>query len=185
MITDHHKNDMRRLIEAMNGEAKLSGAPSPSSDKVMASILNNFRAATADDAPTHSRSELATALVTEATTNGVRIGSWEIDVQSGDVGKYYQIIHTITREPIASDLRLYDAARAIASALNEGKTFTSPEIRKIIAAESEYSKHLMDAVQHAKVMKNPTSESRRMIAESRYNESRHNALKAKNKISKM
>lgn len=202
-ITQKHVQDMARLVAAMNAAsednfvteaAEYSASPDTNNipvssvvtDTKMGDILAAFNRVTEGIIETaDTQTELAKALVTETTDRGVKIGSWEIEVYSADVGKAYNVIHTMTGEPIVSDLRLYEAAHALVDMLNDGKTFASESVRSLLNFEREYTKYLMDAVQHANLAKNSENASRKMIAEHRYSESKRQALMAKNSIKNM
>lgn len=205
-IGPEHVNDMAKLIAAMNaGEdaparvtptilaeestghpfAQSTRAPAPVTPDIeaMGRIMSAFAAATDDVvASAESYPELKKALVTEATETGVRIGSWEIS--SRDVagyGKCYDVNHAITQEPIATDLRLYEAALALVNAFNEGDTITSMRIKTILNVEDEYSRALTDAVQFASRMK-VTEGASHAVAEARYSRARERALTAKKSL---
>lgn len=192
---------MGKLIAAMNaatgdgpaqahsGSAEALNGPQASvkkGDAVLTSIMENFRAAT--DSLIESgedNRDFQMDLTTNPTPTGVQIGSWEIAVRSEEgFGKYYDITHKITKEPIASDLRLYEAAYGIVKALNEGETFTSARVKAVLELERDYSRALSDAVSFASRMK-ITEGAQHDIAEARYGEARRQALTAKNSIEKL
>jgi len=135
-ITPQHVNDMAKLIAAMNaGENPSAQTPARTSvgtpDKeAMSKILEGFRRATDDMVHVgEHNTELKAALLTETTAHGVTVGSWGIAIREVDgLGKFYDVNHALTNQPIASDLRLYEAAHALVKALNEGETITSSPI---------------------------------------------------------
>lgn len=180
---------MGRFLSALNNatdeSAPISKATGKSEDSGLNQILEAFRSAT-DETIDHGKTnrDFNLAVHTEATPQGVRMGSWEISVRDEDFGKYYDICHSITKEPIASDLRLYDAAFGIVKALNEGQTFTCPTIKAIIDLEANYSRALSDAVNFSSRMK-VTEGMKHDVAEARYGEARRQALTAKNAIRKL
>jgi hypothetical protein len=207
---DHkHVQDMAKLMAAMaaaeEAPARTSvasslplaesnvpvrqAAPMTSDIAAMAKIMEAFSTATDDMVATSSTyPELKKALVTEATETGARVGSWEIVGRAVDgMGKFYNVSHAVTNEPIASDLRLYEAALALVNAFNEGDTITSMRVKTILNAEEEYSRALTDAVHFAGRVK-VTEGSTRSVAEDRYAQAKHRALSAKktlNGISKL
>jgi hypothetical protein len=199
-VTPEQANAMGKLIAAMNAAEDASvpararaaapvmesnapirqAAPIDSNIAAMASIMAAFSTA-ADEVVASEKKypELKRALVTEATATGSRVGSWEIDSRSIDgAGKFYNVTHAVTGEPIASDLRLYEAAFALVSALNEGDTITSMRVKTILNVEDEYSRALTDAVHFAGRAK-MTEGHTQLIAEDRYSQAKERALRAK------
>lgn len=163
-----------------------SAAPVTADSAAMAKIMEAF-SAVADgivaDADTGHYPELTKALVTEATATGARVGSWEIEGHKVDgMGKFYDVRHVTTGEPIATDLRLYEAALGLVNALNEGETITSSRVKGIISIEEEYSRNLADAVGYASRMK-VTEGHTHDVAEARYSEAKRRALTAKKQLS--
>ena len=206
---DHsHVQDMAKLIAAMNaGEeapARATRAPTPIAESnapvrsaapmtadiaAMAKIMDAFSSATNEVVASQDHyPELKRALVTEATETGSRVGSWEIAGRTVEgMGKFYDVTHAVTSEPIARDLRLYEAALALVNALNEGDTITSMRVKTILNVEDEYSRALTDAVHFAGRAK-VTEGHTRSIAEDRYGQAKERALRAKkslNGISKL
>lgn len=195
-VSREQADAMGALISAMNaatgdGEVGSKATPSVQSpaskgDACLSSIMEGFRNAT-DDALEggNGNTDFAEALETEVTETGVRVGSWKIDVHKDEgFGKFYNISHTITNEPIASDLRLYEAAYGIVKALNEGETFTSGRVKAIVDLERDYARALADAVNFSSRMK-ITEGMKHDVAEARYSEARRQALAAKNAIKKL
>lgn len=204
-VTPSQVNEMAKLIAAMNAATEGPSAPAPRShihetarpDTVirtaapltpdtaaMAKIMDAFSSATNDMVATADTfPELKKALVTEATATGSRVGSWEIDGRSIEgLGKFYNVTHRSTQEPIASDLRLYEAALALVNALNEGATITSSKVKSILNFEEEYARNLTDAVGYASRMKVTEGQSYD-VAEARYSEAKRRALSAKKSLS--
>ncbi len=205
-IGPEHVNDMAKLIAAMNAGEDSPARPAPSiiveesagnpfasatrapapvtpDTEAMGRIMSAFAAATDDVvASAENYPELKKALVTEATETGARIGSWEISSREvAGYGKCYDVNHAITHEPIARDLRLYEAALALVNAFNEGDTITSMRVKTILNVEDEYSRALTDAVQFASRMK-VTEGSSHEVAEARYSRARERALMAKKSL---
>lgn len=187
-------SDMKKLIMAMNGDATLqednpqymepsisiAENASPSDfNKILETfanpdIVNNVASST--------NRELREAMVTAKTDNGVRVGSWEITVQDTNGLKSYTVSNVHTREPIASELTLYDAAKGIASSLNEGMTINTPHIRKILNAEGAYARARQSAADYRQTMlisESKGNKQRKAIAEDRYNEALRKAKEAR------
>lgn len=185
-VSREQADAMGKLMRALDGVSE-SGS-TPKKDSSLNQILEAFKSATdeaIDDAATSSNRDVQLAISTQPTDKGVRVGSWEIAVRVEEgFGKRYDICHTITKEPIASDLRLYDAAYGIVKALNEGETFTSSKIKTIIDLENDYARALSDAVNFASRMK-ITEGMKHDVAEARYGEARRQALSAKTAIQKL
>ncbi len=187
-ITPAHVNDMAKLIAAMNagsGEGPEVTTPvlassAPVRDSAMANIMESFRRATEEIVETQTNyPELKDALVTEATETGARVGSWEISKREvPGMGKFYDVTHVLTREAIATDLRLYEAALALVEAFRDGETITSSQVKTILILEGDYARALSDAVGFAARIK-ITEGYGRILAESRYSESKRKALVAK------
>lgn len=189
-------SDMKKLIMAMNGEAPLTEIKAPDSasiaetsiaenaspsdfNKVLEAFSNTDVIAAGSSS---TNKEIREAMVTSKTDNGVRVGSWEITIQENNGLKSYTVLNIHTGEPIASDLTLYDAAKGIASSLNEGMTINTPHIRRILNAEGAYSRARQSAANYRQTM--IVSESRgnikkKAIAEDRYNEALRKAKEAR------
>lgn len=197
-------NDMQRLIMAMNEGVSLDepqvvapvaqpsisqhvermgGVHADPAVNAMQNILDMFKT---DGAPVNR--ELAEAMVTETTDNGVRVGSWEIAISEANGLKFYSVSNVHTGEPIASDLTLYDAAKGIASALNEGLTINTPTVRKLLNAEGAYSRARQNAAEHRQSMmvaENRGDSQKRAICEDRFNEALTRAKEARATLSKL
>ena len=203
-------NDMMSLIRAMNEGVSLDDLPPPPAPTLpqqvetykgshvdpavnaMQHILDMFKT---DGDPAASMAEraltdrvLAEAMVTDTTENGVRVGSWEIGITETNGLKSYSVSNIHTGEPIASDLTLYDAAKGIASALNEGQTINTPTIRRLLNAEGAYSRARQNAAEFRQSM--TIAESRgdkrkHAVAEDRFQEALARAKEARATISKL
>ena len=127
-------------------------------------------------------------MVTETTPNGVRVGSWEIEISESNGLKFYSVSNIHTGEPIASDLTLYDAAKGIASALNEGMTINTPTVRKLLNAEGAYSRARQNAAefrQSMQIAENRGDRQKRAIAEDRFNEALARAKEARATLTRL
>lgn len=125
------------------------------------------------------------ALNTELTEDGVKVGSWKIQVHEHTGNKTFDILHVNTLEPIATDLTLYETALAITTCLNKKMTINSPRIKEILALEEKYA----DARYEAALFKRKASrlvESKNLndaqIAQARYQEYKSTAIYYRNKI---
>jgi hypothetical protein len=166
------KADMKRILETFYGQ----GSPSD----------NLKQRATVDR-------ELREALITEATTNGTKMGSWEIVTQQDDNGlKSFDIVNVHTNEAIATDLSLYDAAFGIVRTLNEGGAINSPKVRDILVTEAEYARMRQNAAnfrdrvkQYSKNVLNEGVENKLELAKSRYSDALSRAKMARSRIEKL
>ena len=179
-VNDAERNAMARLLEIMNGNTA-SVQPvkesygSPSSDLVelpgagnvtqrdiqaMAAVLEKFNSAvtqTQSQLMTESvtDSRVAEALVTEKQTTSIRIGHYKIAVRMDEsrvAGKqYYDVIHGVTGEKLASELSLYEAAHGLVRLLNAGKYVNSQQVRDLLEAEASYTGHRIDAIHFHKM----------------------------------
>lgn len=203
-------NDMQRLIMAMNEGVSLDDTPVVPQKTItqavdtyagshvdpavnaMQNILNMFKS---NENPVSSMAErsltdrqLAEAMVTETTADGVRVGSWEIRIDEENGLKSYTVSNIHTNEPIASDLTLYDAAKGIASALNEGMTINTPTVRKLLNAEGAYSRARQSAAEFRQTMSLAESrgdDTKRAIAEDRFNEALTRAKEARTLLARL
>lgn len=196
-VSREESEAMGRVLAAMNnaingsatahsGSASAAFENSKKADSALNNIMENFRAATENLLETGVENhDFKMDIETDTTSNGVRIGSWEIAVrEESGFGKYYDIAHTMTKEPIAADLRLYEAAHAIVRCLNEGETFTSARVKHILDLEQDYARALSDAVSFSSRMK-ITEGAQYDIAEARYGEAKRKAMTAKKSIEKL
>lgn len=130
-------------------------------------------------------SRFTTALVTDKTANGVKVGSWEIKVSNDCENKTYDICNVKTDEPLARDLTLYESAVAICKLLNKQVSINSRQIREVLSLEDDYSKARTEAAlfkRKARRMNESQNHFEANVAEDRYNESRTLALKFREKL---
>lgn len=153
--------------------------------KAMGDILRRFRSATDNVRENAMENEaLFEALQTEATPKGIRVAEWEVHVTDHPqgLGKYYDVIRDDI--VIASDLRLYDAAKRLMEELNNGQSITHPTVRKLLALEAKYSSKLDEAIMYAKKAKNAKGREAD-IARARLDEAKLAATQARNGILKL
>lgn len=82
--------------------------------------------------------EVRHAAVTEATETGARVGSWEIVVNEG-ARRSYDVVHATTRDVLAKDLYLYEAALGLVKKLNEGVAINDERIASLLRLEENYA----------------------------------------------
>lgn len=130
----------------------------------------------------------ASALVTEKTQTGVKVGSWEIKVYEDAGNKTYDICHIHTDEPIARDLTLYESALTISKLLNSHVSINSHQIRDVLSLEESYSAARNEAAlfkRKARRMNESNNLFEAHVADDRYQESRRLAIKFRDKIISM
>ena len=166
---DPNVSEMKRILEAFNGNQQ-----NPTKRLTDRAVIDR---------------ELREALVTEETSDGVRIGNWKIHVKESDTGlKFFDVTNKTTNEAIAIDLTLYDAAHGIAKALNEGEGINSRRIRAILQAESDYSHYRQDAATFKRkigIAERAGNEQKSAIMEDRFSDSLYKAKLAREKVVKL
>jgi len=191
-------NMMANLMKVMNGETvKLqeetssepnSQAPIDLSPGVkradvdaMAKIMKGFSEATTSVAHKVKKT------ITESTKTekGVKVGAFSVEKNTDD---RYDILDTRSDSVLFESIKLYETVCCIANHLNEGKTINSPEIMEIIKINELFDRHYSNAVQHKhsyQVAKRAVNEGRMDIAQARFSQSKHEAGKAKRKITNL
>ena len=191
-------NMMANLMKVMNGETvKLqeetssepnSQAPIDLSPGVkradvdaMAKIMKGFSEATTSVAHKVKKT------ITESTKTekGVKVGAFSVEKNADD---RYDILDTRSDSILFEGIKLYETVCCIANHLNEGKTINSPEIMEIIKINELFDRHYSNAVQHKhsyQVAKRAVNEGRMDIAQARFSQSKHEAGKAKRKITNL
>lgn len=189
---------MANLMKVMNGETvKLqeetssepnSQAPIDLSPGVkradvdaMAKIMKGFSEATTSVAHKVKKT------ITESTKTekGVKVGAFSVEKNADD---RYDILDTRSDSVLFESIKLYETVCCIANHLNEGKTINSPEIMEIIKINELFDRHYSNAVQHKhsyQVAKRAVNEGRMDIAQARFSQSKHEAGKAKRKITNL
>ena len=191
-------NMIANLMKVMNGETvKLqeetssepnSQAPIDLSPGVkradvdaMAKIMKGFSEATTSVAHKVKKT------ITESTKTekGVKVGAFSVEKNADD---RYDILDTRSDSVLFESIKLYETVCCIANHLNEGKTINSPEIMEIIKINELFDRHYSNAVQHKhsyQVAKRAVNEGRMDIAQARFSQSKHEAGKAKRKITNL
>ena len=189
---------MANLMKVMNGETvKLqeetssepnSQAPIDLSPGVkradvdaMAKIMKGFSEATTSVAHKVKKT------ITESTKTekGVKVGAFSVEKNTDD---RYDILDTRSDSVLFESIKLYETVCCIANHLNEGKTINSQEIMEIIKINELFDRHYSNAVQHKhsyQVAKRAVNEGRMDIAQARFSQSKHEAGKAKRKITNL
>jgi hypothetical protein len=129
--------------------------------------------------------EFHTALVTERTKDGVKVGSWEIKVYEDQGNKTYDIVNVKTNEPIARDLTLYESALAITKMLNKNMGINHRHVMEVLTLEDQYARARQEAAlfkRKARRMNESQNRFEACVADDRYQESRALALKHKAQI---
>jgi len=189
-------DSMARLIAIMNGQApepiagqreKTVQSGIDPNVSVMKDILSKFTAGvervtsnlvneSIDDGA------LREAMALERTNEGAVIGMWRIIAKTDSGRKLYDVVRLDENIPIAADLTIYEAARGLAHALNDGVPITSREMRDLLKIEEEYANAVHDAI-HAKGLlrkeKSKLTESRRAILDDKYGQALRRAQNAR------
>jgi hypothetical protein len=125
---------------------------------------------------------LRESLITTKTARGAKIGNWEIVVKENRKNKTYDVIHTETSETIAVDLRLYEAARGLARALNDGKHINSKPVFEMLRLEQEYNNAVNDMVLYRHHLKKNPNSSRSGLYETKFEEAKYKAVYVREKL---
>lgn len=196
-------DDMTRLMSILNEKSNLDDAPlteeviaegievvvAPASHvdpnvDAMKAILERFQS-TASSIFESEDPDVREALQTEQTATGARIGSWEIVVHDGDDHRQYDVVHSATREPIAKNLYVYEAAYGLAKRLNEGVTINDKRVRALLRLEEDFAKHRDDAAhfrKRTKSLREKGEDVRAAISEDRYDDAQRRAIDAHERI---
>ena len=125
--------------------------------------------------------------ITESTKTdkGVSVGAFSVEKNAEN---RYDILDTRSDSILFEDIQLYETVCCIANHLNEGKTINSSEIMEIIRINELFERHYNSAVQHKhsyQVAKRAVNEGRMDIAQARFSQSKHEAGRAKRKITNL
>jgi hypothetical protein len=162
----------------------------------MKQILSRFYSAGNDAVnqlveESHYSTEANDALNSKKTQNGVVIGQYEIRQRlsegSGNTS-FYDVVYSNSKQNIASDLILYEAALLLTRYLNKGEMINGTNIKKVLQLEETYYTQRADAIRFKKKAKQ-CYESRNneqgSIFEGRFHRARENALVAKEEVAKL
>jgi hypothetical protein len=170
-ITDSAQQDMKRLMMAL---AEDTPTFSQNVDRVGDHLIEDAR----------SMPELSRALSTERTSNGVRVGGWQIVVE-GATSKKYHVVSVHSGQQIAKDLYLYEAAEALVNYMNNGTMINNMKVQNILRLEMEYAKHVEDAIQYKHACSRAIDrgdDDKLEISKVRFNEAKIKAVAAKRKL---
>ena len=188
---------MSNLMKVMNGktptkltETSEQGGTSPvdvtpgvkrSDIDAMSKIIKGFSEATT------SVAHKVKNTITESTKTdkGVSVGAFSVEKNAEN---RYDILDTRSDYILFQDIQLYETVCCIANHLNEGKTINSSEIMEIIRINELFERHYSSAVQHKhsyQVAKRAVNEGRMDIAQARFSQSKHEAGRAKRKITNL
>lgn len=176
-IDENNSNDadMVRFVSIIDD---LYGSPKEAAKKLMEASIDN--------------TEIAEAIDTRVTDNGVQIGKWQIRVRTdeskGKPKKYFDVRHSVSKQVVAKNLYLYEAALALVRYLNKGLPINSSEIVSLLSLERNYHAHRVDALTHKigriKAEKRGDSD-KAFVLENRYGVSVAKARKLEEQIKKI
>jgi hypothetical protein len=170
-IIDSAQQDMKRLMMAMSSDALNDG---------ISQVSQHLR----EDA--RAMPELSRAMDTQRTSNGVRVGGWQIVVEGEKTsGKKYHVVSVHSGQQIAKDLYLYEAAEALVNYLNNGTMINNMKVQSILRLEMEYAKHVEDAIQYKHACSRAIDrgdDDKLEISKVRFNEAKTKAVAAKRKL---
>jgi hypothetical protein len=208
IVDPHAKDEMARILRAMTEiqhsdddgaeddgfvsydptltEGYVAPARATSSPEIdaMRQILERFHAAETATPVINESAEYREALAIAPTPTGTKIGAWEIIKEAGSPNTY-DVVHSLSRAPIASNLYLYDAALGLVRHLNEGVSITDHRIKDLLTLEENYARNRDDAVsykQRAKKHRENDDVKRAAIAEDRFDEATRQAIDARDRI---
>jgi len=189
-------NEMHRLLAIMNGDTdsdsprKFDSSNSVDSDvQAMKTILERF-SRSADtliseidsDNPVQDR-PLREAMLMEPTDDGVVVGLWEIKTKTDSGRKLYDVVKVDENTPIASDLTIYEAARGLVQALNDGLPINSVFVRDLLQNEADHANAVHDAIHAKYALKNHRlTESKRELLEDKYSAAFRRASHARHRV---
>ena len=188
---------MANLMKVMNGqtptkltETSEQGGTSPvdvtpgvkrADVDAMSKIIKGFNEATTNVAHKVKK----TISESTKTDKGVSVGAFSVEKNAEN---RYDILDTRSDYILFQDIQLYETVCCIANHLNEGKTINSSEIMEIIRINDLFERHYSSAVQHKhsyQVAKRAVNEGRMDIAQARFSQSKHEAGRAKRKITNL
>ena len=186
-------SESRTNLNPQSPTVELAGPGQVTSADVsaMASVLtrlNNISNHVVDNMMTESAEyrDTAEALVTERTSDGVKVGRYEIIIRDDAMrlaGKqFYSIHNSLTRDTIADDISLYETALAVIRLLNSGKFVNDIEVRTLFEHDDAYTSHRVDAITYKRRLKQTTDKIKKQLYESRLQASMDRCMTAKRAI---
>ncbi len=184
-VAEHSSYDHAPVIEESQELGTISDAQSD-----MKEILRRFQQGASMSVARLTENEdtdrdFQTALVTERTKDGVKMGSWEIKVYEDQGNKSYDIINVTTSEPIARDLTLYESALAITKMLNKNMGINHRQVMEVLTLEDNYARARTEAAlfkRKTRRMNEAQNQFEACVADDRYQENRALALKYRSQI---
>jgi hypothetical protein len=173
-LTETTKQDESSSIDVTPGVKR-------SDIDAMSKIIKGFNEATTSVAHKVKK----TISESTKTEKGVKVGAFSVEKNKED---RYDILDSRSDSILFQDIQLYETVCCIANHLNEGKTINSIEIMKIIRINELFERHYSSAVQHKhsyQVAKRAVNEGRMDIAQARFSQSKHEAGRAKRKITNL
>ena len=193
-----------------SGEIVLSKAPTSKDVDDMARIMKNFSETTGTksfrnyhdvggqmDTVIHeiaNKAEnnltLQEALMTEKTSQGVKIGAWEIrkvlkESPTGKKDTLYKIYNTNTDQSVKASFLVLEGAKAVVTLLNNGVSLKSEKIQEIAKLELEYrrqrQKALNEKVYWQRAIKS-NNEMKQHLYEAKFDAAKARALLTKERI---
>lgn len=185
-VTEQGNNGNTPLME--EAQRELGTSSDGTSD--MKEILRRFQQGASMSVARISESEdtshdFHTALATERTKDGVKVGSWEIKVYEDQGNKTYDISNVATGEPIARDLTLYESALSITKMLNKNMGINHRQVMEVLTLEDNYARARTEAAlfkRKSRRMNEAHNQFEACVADDRYQESRALALKYRSQI---
>jgi len=183
------------MLNGTGGDFAASSAPHtgskaalsmPSGDPKIAemrTILERFHSVAGiiiDEAP--SDRDIRDSLNMELTDTGASYGNWEIVVKKNGKRSLYDVIHTESRDRIASDLMLYEAAIGVVRHLNEDGCINSKDLLEMLRYEQEYAASINDMVVYRHHLAKSPGSPRRPIYEDRYGAAKRKAILCRDQV---
>ena len=212
-VSSEDKAAMARLLQIMEGKTPSPITPTYNNSvdpvvlagpgqvtqrdvQAMADVLKKLNGAIGDVSATMVTEsqydpQLKEALITTKTSDGVKIGAYQIKINQNDdrmVNKQsFSVINKISGETIAHELGLYEAAHGLVKLLNAGNFVNSLPVRELLESEAAYTSHKMDEIRYKKRMKKAqmTKDSSYDLYEARRQNSMDRAMIAKAKVKKL
>lgn len=207
MVSNEEISEMKRLQSILNGDYSVektvltehesstgdifSKSPNKADIREMGRLLTIME----DEVPVliekaQTDSILREALTTTEISNGVKIGTWEIEkvTESGIAKKsetFYRLTSPATFQYIKEQLFLHEAAMGIVHLLNNGYTPNNITITKAIDLDQEYQRLRIRALEekyHWRQVRGTDREWKQELYEAKFDVAKTNALYVKEQI---
>jgi len=130
--------------------------------------------------------ELAMAIATTRTKNGVQIGNYLVEKQlfniSGLKKNYYNIIDTEQEEVLYSELAMFESVMGIVKRLLTSNN--TQKIDVIAKLDEEYDRNLLEAYGYKHRLKNTENDMKRDVYEAKYSNAMAKVKDTKHRILK-